>query len=236
MRKSTYSVFLAVLVLLLPGCVDMVNSGTGSLFISLGRGSARNIFDDASLASFTYILTLSGPGGQSETVELEDGQTSLTLNLGVGAWNIEVKAYDPAHTPPRLSGTGSTEAVVRSGRTNRALIDMNIAFDTYYVSASGNNTNDGLSTATAFATLSHAIDKAAFNRNDLSVITVLDDISAGGITINKPLSTQQRPLVIRGNSNAPPTISNAPSSDLFTIEGNSWVVFENIKIENTISG
>jgi hypothetical protein len=236
MRKSVYSVFLAVLVALpLVGCIDIANSGNrGFLTINLGSapGGARNIFNSGDLAGFSYTLVLSGPGGASQTVALAPGKTSLSISLEAGIWRIDVSAYDTAKGD-RLSGTGFAETSIHSGQTSSAAIKMNIAFETYYAASAGSDSNDGLTPDAPFETLNYAITKAAFGNSDISVITVLDNITvSSGIGVSKPSSSQQRPLVIRGNPEGSPVVIDTTDTNLFTISG-SQVLFEDLSISNT---
>ena len=78
---------------------------------------------------------------------------------------------------------------------------------TYYVSAAGNNDNDGLTEATAFKTLGYAVWEAASGSSDIKTVTVigtLNQASEGGNndTVFTPLIFTSTEILITGVPNA----------------------------------
>jgi hypothetical protein len=133
----------------------------------------------------TYVVSFSGPAVKTPET-LEPGSPGRTLTLEAGDWELVVRAYFPAGT---LAGTGTLRVRIGAGRTVSAAIPMNLAVDTFYVKNGGDNSAGGLSPDTAFGTLSHAISKVAYGRNDIQTITVIGEISvAAEITIDKNLA------------------------------------------------
>ncbi|MDR1286164.1 MAG: hypothetical protein LBK08_01005 [Treponema sp.] len=79
---------------------------------------SSSILSGGSIASFTYKLTFTGPGG---IVEQTARGGSASVALDPGEWNIEAKAYDSSD---RLVGTGNAAASIAAGQPNTVALKM----------------------------------------------------------------------------------------------------------------
>ena len=105
-----------------------------------------------------------------------------------------------------------------------ALISLNLNAATYYVSNSGNNNNNGLSSQNAFQTLQHASDIVSAGD---SVIVLAGNYTGfyhttSGTASQKIIFTAQQGVII----NAPNGITN----DGINLEGSSYIVVEGFKV------
>ncbi|MDR3356285.1 MAG: right-handed parallel beta-helix repeat-containing protein [Spirochaetaceae bacterium] len=143
------------------------------------------------------------------TVSAADGENLVTgLSLS-GAVAIQTRPKPPpepaaGQSPPAAEAAAATPPAPASNAKPPAAGGAS-----YYVSAKGNNDNDGLTEATAFKTLGHAVWEASFHYDikTITVIGTLNDASEGGddedevFLIN--IFTDTPLLIIRGIPGAP---------------------------------
>ena len=109
--------FLAILALVLPGCVSPLASGksgeTGSLSIGLSGNVSRTLVPGISMDAASYTVTGTGPGGGTFT-ETSTGASMTKSGLAFGTWTIVVNALNASGT---LIGSGTSTAEVVTGET-----------------------------------------------------------------------------------------------------------------------
>jgi hypothetical protein len=103
----------------------------------------------------------------------------------------------------KLNSTGGEQPIGSGASTTRELLAAN---RNYYVSPSGNNSNDGLSVGTAFQTIQKAIDVAA--GLDASIYQVTINVGnstySENIEVKNPIGS--KPLEIIGNISTPASV------------------------------
>ena len=98
---------------------------------------------------------------------------------------------------------------------------------TYYVSESGNNSNNGLTPQTAFATLQHAADLVSPGD---SVLVLSGNYVGFDIRIN---ATQNSPIVFKViESNVVIDERNSATPDGINIENASWIVIDGFEVKD----
>jgi hypothetical protein len=140
MKKFRLILLLFAAPVLCGGCNFLTGPAApvtdGNLVISLGddAGPALAISSGAGLpagvkAAMRYELTLTGPDGEVTTHTIGGGE-NLVMTAALGAWQIDVRAYQ--HDSPTLAGTGSLSFTVAPG-TNAVTVPMYIAGTCYEI-------------------------------------------------------------------------------------------------------
>lgn len=107
------------------------------------------------------------------------------------------------------------------------LFSITFAQTTYYVSTSGNNSNNGLTAQTAFATLQHAADIAAAGD---SVLVLAGNYAGFDIRTN---GTQILPIVFKAiENNVVIDERNSVTPDGINIENASWIVIDGFEVKD----
>jgi hypothetical protein len=98
--------------------------GTLTLFLpETGEADpSRAVLADSFTGALSYRVSVSGPG-ETRTLELKGGGTTLTLD--VGTWTVDVAAYDPAN-PAVQVGSGGAVIAVTAGQNVSARIPMTV--------------------------------------------------------------------------------------------------------------
>ncbi|KAB2847576.1 MAG: hypothetical protein F9K42_10065, partial [Ignavibacterium sp.] len=108
-----------------------------------------------------------------------------------------------------------------------SLFSITFAQTTYYVSTSGNNSNNGLTAQTAFATLQHAADIAAAGD---SVLVLAGNYAGFDIRTN---GTQILPIVFKViENNVVIDERNSVTPDGINIENASWIVIDGFEVKD----
>lgn len=200
-------------------------------------GIVHNDGADTLTFSFTGIIpadTDDLPEGASNlyfTDERVDDRVSALIQDGTGlTWtyvdgsgtftgNVSLSAFDTDDLPE-----GATNLYLTAAEQTliAGAVQTLSSATTYYVNKSGSDSNDGLSTGTAFLTIQKAIDTvASFNLGGLTHTISVDDGSAvtyaEALTL-KPLTAGN--CIIVGDETTPSNISIAPASgNVFTVAG-----------------
>jgi hypothetical protein len=150
MQTQPFFAALALIAALLAACAPLLDdSAQGNLRIVLG-GGARAL-SPQTIASFSYKLDFSGPGGENFSRTLEQGTRTITLNLALGNWTIGVQAFNSAGL---LYGKGEMAVLVGPGN-NEAPVSMTFS-PVWHAAPWGNDSNPG-SEAAPFATVDAAL-------------------------------------------------------------------------------
>jgi hypothetical protein len=127
-------VILCGLSCLLAGCEGAVggagggSSGGGySVTLNLGEimtaAGALSASRAVNPADYYYEIQMDGPGGARITKNVPVGTTVVTVEVGIGQWDIRVNAYRSSTGTLEYQGTASLD--VGPGKANRATVKMN---------------------------------------------------------------------------------------------------------------
>ena len=108
-----------------------------------------------------------------------------------------------------------------------------------YVSTTGSDTNNGLTSGTPFLTIQHAVNVALQNY-DLNGFTLTIQLADGTYSTNTSLSYPpigNGQIVIQGNAATPTNVViSTASTDCFTISGAARVFLKNMRLQTSTSG
>ncbi|MDR3337251.1 MAG: hypothetical protein LBT16_08620 [Treponema sp.] len=119
-----------------------------------GTGNARAVVTATEKDGMRYVITLSGPNGESISRILNGGENTLSERVAPGTWTITVKAYVDVPDPSvssvyrlgQLRGMGTASAIAQSGQSASVAITLKTvtgvaAFDE--LAAAITNADDG---------------------------------------------------------------------------------------------
>lgn len=170
-------------------------------------------------------------------------QTALDLKANLAAPTFTGVPAAPTAAPGTNTTQLATTAFVVAGDALKAdktgTREKLTADRTYYVSTTGNNSNDGLTVGTPFLTLQKA-SNVIFGSLDLGGFVVTVQLADGTYTTGVTQSSPQvgaGSVVFNGNSGTPANvIINVASSNCFAAVGGASLLVQNMEFRNTVSG
>jgi len=118
------SIFIAVFIVIsLSGCFSEWHGGDANLTIYLGGGANRDVFkpSDETLKQLSYVIEFSGPS--TFKVTTEQGESSVSVSLFPGKWDITVTAYNKDES---VYAIGKATVEARAGQNVSKVITLNI--------------------------------------------------------------------------------------------------------------
>lgn len=181
----------------------------------LGINAAADAGNRLALSSAASLFSHEGAGHRLKVNKAAAADTASVLFQTdySGRAEFGLAGDDDFHVKVSADGAAFTEAMVIERTSGRATFPAGIAGmreqlatgRTYHVAPGGSDSNDGLSAATAFATLQKAVDEA--HKLDCSVYDITVQLAAGdhaGATVARPLFGGGT-LFILGNEAEPGT-------------------------------
>jgi hypothetical protein len=164
----------------------------------LGVNTTADETNRLALSSAASLFNHEGAGHQIKINKADAGDTaSVLFQTGFsGRAEFGLAGDDDFHVKVSADGSNFMEAMLLDSATGRAsfpagiagMREQLVANHTYYVAPTGSDTNDGLTTNAAFATLQTAVNEA--HRLDCSIFDVTIRLAPGsyaGATIARPL-------------------------------------------------
>jgi hypothetical protein len=219
------------------------SDGQGSIRINFENSGARYAVDTTAM---NYTITLTSPGKVTITKTTGQSDTSITIPVPEGNWNIQVDAKGT-----RVIGEGSTNVQVTAGQTVSANITMTVTgtrvsswselvtdfqetslqnHSIEIVNSFITSSTSGLSLNTTKTITLWAESEVTIKRHDNMNLDPMFTITNCTLILD---GTRGGTITIRGNGNDNPDCKRA----LINVEGNSILEIRNgVTITDNISG
>lgn len=210
----------------------------------VGIGTSWDATNRFALSSDASLFNNAGNGHQLKINKANagDSATCLFQNNWSGRAEIGLSGDDDLHFKVSADGGTWFEAMIvdrASGIVSfpsGGVRDLLQSDRTYFVDAgAGNDTNDGLTSGTAFATIQHAIDvcSAIDGNGHTLTIQLADGTYSGNLAFERPLAGGER-LKIQGNAVSPQnTVITAAVGATTTWKGHVKAELRDVQLENS---
>lgn len=190
--------------------------------VTPGTGDQRTIVNKSAAGKTASHLFQTGFSGRAEFGLTGDDDFHVKVSSNGSTW-FEAMVVDRSTGKVRFPASGSREVLT----TNR----------TYYVRTGGSDSNDGLMTTTAFATIQKAIDTALkldFNGYTVTIQLADGTYAVGGVIGPGVGITATSKFVIQGNAASPGNvIVSTSSADAFTAVSGGIVTLKDMELRTT---
>ncbi|QQO10279.1 hypothetical protein [Breznakiella homolactica] len=120
-RKTVLGIIIAAAFAVgFMACSQVMSPEEGSVTVQLPGSAGGRAYTEAEKSTFTYTVTLTGPGGRTSKAEAAAGRTVTIGGLAAGLWTVEVRALNIDMIPLAY---GSDTVTVTAGNS-RALVKM----------------------------------------------------------------------------------------------------------------